>query len=285
MSQLPISIIVPCYNQAQYLDECLQSVLDQTYQSWECIIVNDGSEDHTEEIANNWTKKDPRFIYYRKENGGAASARNFGIEKAQGEWILPLDGDDYLSLDLLKNFIDRKKDHIIFSYFATQNFGEISQTFPATTFSYEQLLMKNFLTCSCFYKKEDWKKIKGYDENTNNGFEDWEFYIRLLQNIRDEQILIIPDSYLFYRIRQKSRSSEIYSTANKKDISEKYIVQKNILLYQKMFPSFIHILNENRSLKEMTRNLENKNKIVSNIKRNKLTKCLYNLIEILNKKP
>jgi glycosyltransferase involved in cell wall biosynthesis len=52
-----ISVIVPCYNQAQYLDECLQSVLDQTYQNWECIIVNDGSPDHTEEIAKKWVEK------------------------------------------------------------------------------------------------------------------------------------------------------------------------------------------------------------------------------------
>ena len=62
-----ISVIVPCYNQAQYLDECLQSVLDQTYQNWECIIVNDGSPDHTEEVAKKWTEKDPRFKYLKKE--------------------------------------------------------------------------------------------------------------------------------------------------------------------------------------------------------------------------
>ena len=89
-----ISVIVPCYNQAQYLDECLQSVLDQTYQNWECIIVNDGSPDNTEEIALQWTAKDPRFTYLKKENGGLSSARNAGIEVAQGEWIQFLDCDD-----------------------------------------------------------------------------------------------------------------------------------------------------------------------------------------------
>ena len=89
-----ISVVVPCYNQAQYLDECLQSVLNQTYQDWECIIVNDGSPDNTEEIAKNWVEKDTRFIYLSKENGGLSSARNAGIEIAKGEWILPLDADD-----------------------------------------------------------------------------------------------------------------------------------------------------------------------------------------------
>ena len=61
-----ISVIVPCYNQAQYLDECLQSVLEQTYQNWECIIVNDGSPDNTEEVVKKWTEKDPRFKYLKK---------------------------------------------------------------------------------------------------------------------------------------------------------------------------------------------------------------------------
>ena len=89
-----ISVIVPCYNQAQYLDECLQSVLEQTYQNWECIIVNDGSPDNTEEVVKKWTEKDPRFKYLKKENGGLSSARNAGIKAAEGEWILPLDADD-----------------------------------------------------------------------------------------------------------------------------------------------------------------------------------------------
>ncbi len=62
-----ISVIVPCYNQAEYLDECLHSILYQTYQNWECIIVNDGSPDNTEEIALKWVDKDIRFRYIKKE--------------------------------------------------------------------------------------------------------------------------------------------------------------------------------------------------------------------------
>ncbi|HAO28647.1 MAG TPA: glycosyltransferase family 2 protein, partial [Chryseobacterium indologenes] len=79
-----ISIIVPCYNQAIYLDECLQSVLDQTYGNWECIIVDDGSPDNTKEVTEKWIEKDNRFIYLHKENGGLSSARNAGIEAAKG---------------------------------------------------------------------------------------------------------------------------------------------------------------------------------------------------------
>lgn len=102
MSAPKVSIIVPCYNQAQYLNEALQSVLGQTYQNWECIIVNDGSPDHTEEIAKAWAAKDIRFIYLYKENGGVSSARNLGIEKAKGEYLQFLDSDDFLDKEKLE---------------------------------------------------------------------------------------------------------------------------------------------------------------------------------------
>lgn len=69
-----VSIIVPCFNQAQYLDECLQSVLNQTFKDWECIIVNDGSPDNTEEITQEWIKKDNRFKYIFITNSGVSNA-------------------------------------------------------------------------------------------------------------------------------------------------------------------------------------------------------------------
>lgn len=100
-----ISVIVPCYLQAEYLDECLQSVYDQTYSNWECIIVNDGSLDNTEEIAKRWLEKDNRFRYIYKENGGLSSARNAGIREAKGEWIQFLDSDDMIHKS---KFIDSK---------------------------------------------------------------------------------------------------------------------------------------------------------------------------------
>jgi hypothetical protein len=92
-----ISIIVPCFNQAQYLEEALQSVLEQTYLDWECIIVNDGSPDHADEIAQKWVAKDDRFKYVFQENGGLSSARNAGLDFATGDYIQFLDSDDILS--------------------------------------------------------------------------------------------------------------------------------------------------------------------------------------------
>lgn len=89
-----VSVIVPCYNQGKFLAETLDSVLRQTHLDWECIVVNDGSTDQTEEVALAWSKRDSRFRYAYKENGGLSSARNAGLALAQGDFLQFLDADD-----------------------------------------------------------------------------------------------------------------------------------------------------------------------------------------------
>mgnify|MGYP003290330313 CR=1 FL=1 len=91
-----VSIIIPCYNQAQFLPETLDSVLAQTYENWECIIVNDGSSDNTEEVALEYCKQDDRFVYLPKQNGGLSSARNAGLDAAKGDYVQFLDSDDII---------------------------------------------------------------------------------------------------------------------------------------------------------------------------------------------
>lgn len=92
-----VSIIIPTYNYGFVLNETLDSVLGQTYQNWECIIVDDGSTDNTPEIVKAYIEKDYRFLYFVQENGGVSLARNKGIELATGDFIQFLDGDDLLS--------------------------------------------------------------------------------------------------------------------------------------------------------------------------------------------
>lgn len=124
-----VSIIVPCYNQAQYLDEALQSVLDQTYQDWECILVNDGSSDTTEKIALEWCERDSRFIYFKKENGGLSSARNAGLRNAKGDYIQFLDSDDLLAAEKL---------------FLSAKLFEVDTTLDVVITDYNMLDSKNF---------------------------------------------------------------------------------------------------------------------------------------------
>ena len=97
-----ISVVIPAYNAGQFLDETLESVLSQTYENWECIIVNDGSTDNTESIAKKWCEKDSRFRLTNKENGGLSSARNWGIKESKAEYIAFLDADDILTPDSLE---------------------------------------------------------------------------------------------------------------------------------------------------------------------------------------
>lgn len=104
------SIIIPVYNVAPYLRECLDSVLAQTFTDWECLCVNDGSSDDSGAILDEYAQKDPRFRVFHKKNGGVSSARNLALDNVKGEWIGFLDGDDIYRLDLMekcKNAIKR----------------------------------------------------------------------------------------------------------------------------------------------------------------------------------
>lgn len=104
-----VSIIIACYNHAQYLERSVKSVLSQTFTDLECIIVNDGSPDNTHEVAESLTHLDSRVSYFFKENGGVASARNLGITKARGEWIQFLDDDDWIHEDKIRFQLEHLK--------------------------------------------------------------------------------------------------------------------------------------------------------------------------------
>lgn len=103
-----ISIIIPVYNVSKYLDKCLQSVVTQTYSNIQIILVNDGSTDNSGEICDKWKKEDNRIEVIHKKNGGLSSARNIGIEKAQGKYLMFVDSDDIVSdnlCELLHNLL------------------------------------------------------------------------------------------------------------------------------------------------------------------------------------
>ena len=89
-----ISVVIPTYNYAHFLGEAIDSILNQSYADWECIIIDDGSTDDTKEKVNEYIKSDPRIKYFFQTNGGLSSARNKGIELAKGNWIQLLDADD-----------------------------------------------------------------------------------------------------------------------------------------------------------------------------------------------
>ena len=101
-----VSIIIPIYKVEKYLDQCVQSIVDQTYRNIEIILVNDGSPDNCPAKCDEWAAKDERIIVVHKKNGGVSNARNAGIEIATGEWLLFIDSDDAISIYLVESLVN-----------------------------------------------------------------------------------------------------------------------------------------------------------------------------------
>ena len=106
-----ISIVVPLYNKEAAILSSLSSIQGQNYKEWECVIVDDGSTDASAKIVQDFIRDDTRFVYYYKQNGGPSSARNYGIDRANGDWIVFLDADDIFATDALSVFDDAIREH------------------------------------------------------------------------------------------------------------------------------------------------------------------------------
>lgn len=100
-----VTIIVPVYNVEKYLTCCIGSILSQSFKDFELLLIDDGSSDLSGEICDDYVEKDARIRVFHKENGGVSSARNLGLDNAQGEWICFIDSDDWVEVDFLKELI------------------------------------------------------------------------------------------------------------------------------------------------------------------------------------
>ena len=184
MSKPAVSVIVTCYNKAQYLPDALDSLLAQTFNNWECIIVNDGSIDHTEDVALDYAARDKRFIYLSQENQGVVAARNNGILKSEGEFILPLDGDDIIEKTFLEKSVEaiKKDDKIKIVCCRVEYFGEEQGEKILRPFSLSNMLIGNCMVNTSLFRREDYDRVGGYNPNMNIGWEDWDFWLSLLED-------------------------------------------------------------------------------------------------------
>ena len=245
-----ISVIIPVYNQVDFVDETLTSVNNQTFQDWECIIVNDGSTDLSEEKILKWVNKDVRFKYFKKENGGLASARNFGIEKANFNFVFPLDADDIITPNCIEQIVKviEKKSETDVVYFDTEFFGNKTGINILPNYTYKTLLTQNcFVACTVF-NKNIWQKCGGYDEQLKS-FEDWDFWIRSL----DEKSLVvkIPKVLFYYRKHEKESLTNRFKTEPGYYYSlYDYIYVKNKNIYDTHFGNPIIAFQENELLKQ-----------------------------------
>jgi glycosyltransferase involved in cell wall biosynthesis len=207
MDKVIVSIIVPAYNYANYIGECLDSVLAQTIKEWECIVIDNGSTDDTSDIVKAFAKKDSRIKYYFTSQKGVSLARNYAVSLSQGMYILPLDADDKIDSAYLAKALAIMDENPTISlvYCDAILFGSVNKKWILPEFNYRDLLIENSIFCSALYKKSDFISVNGYNINMVEGFEDWDFWIKLLAD--DKKVIKIQEQLFYYRIKENSRNS------------------------------------------------------------------------------
>ncbi|GGG53152.1 glycosyltransferase family 2 protein [Bizionia arctica] len=241
-----LSIIIPCFNSEATLEATLYSVLNQNYNDWEAIIVNDGSPDNLETIALNWTKKDERFKYYKKNNGGLGSARNFGIEKATGSYILPLDSDNKVRPEFAKEAVaimDAQKE-VGVVYGNSMYFGEKDGLWNVGAFDEYKILRSNYIDACAVVRKSLFDSIGGYEEDLpHQGHEDWDFWLSVMKT--EYRFHYLKEVTFDYRVSNNSMIKSFDKEMLEKNIN--FIKRKHYELYLKAYPN---LFNENTRLKK-----------------------------------
>lgn len=203
-----VSVIIPCFNDGTYIGEAVDSVLAQTYQDFEIIIVNDGSTDpRTNDILSNYSRPKTRVI--QTTNQGVARARNRAIEEASGEFILPLDADDRIKETYLEKAVKAldTAGNIGIVYCLAEFFGGETGPWQLPDFSLEGMLLGNLIFCSALFRRADWLQVGGYNPNMRYGFEDWDLWLSVIELNRE--VFRIPEILFSYRIKTVSRTTRM----------------------------------------------------------------------------
>ena len=224
---------MPCYNQARYIDEAIQSVIRQTYKDWELIIVDDGSTDDSFSIAKTYAQSDSRIKAFSQDNGGPSKARNNGVKRSSGKYIMFFDSDDRLAPQYLDRGVQYMTSHpecTVF-YSRLKRFGKMNDEVGIHFISYEQELCVSSLFLTCIIKRSDFVRIGGFDEQMK-GYEDWEMFIRLLYH--NDNVYQYPEIMFFYRWNMDPNSINLQAIKKSGEIME-YIYNKNKQIYDEVF--------------------------------------------------
>jgi glycosyltransferase involved in cell wall biosynthesis len=231
---LKFSIIIPCYKTEKTVIETLQSVSDQKYSNWEAIIVNDGSPDNLETLVLDYIKDDDRFKYFKKINGGLGTARNYGIEKSTGDFILPLDSDNMVNREFLTHAekLIAQDPTIDIIHGDAQRFGARRDYWKIGSFDLRRMHYENFIDACAIIKKSVFEDLGRYDvDMPYQGYEDWEFWLRC--GINNKRFHYLPLVTFDYRV---SSSSMIRSFTEEMSIQcTNYIANKHSKSYAHQF--------------------------------------------------
>lgn len=271
MKESLVSIIIPAYNEENFLEETLKSVYSQTYENWECLIIDDGSKDKTAEISKSWCSKYTRFQYIYKENGGVSSARNLGIEKCKGEFICFVDADDWIEENYIKDYLTHYSNEttLLIQDFYKDIAGnvELSQNYKNEILLLPENMVEflsNYLYTQGFPVNKFYSsyiiKTNGLKFKEHLSFcEDELFYFEYLRYIAAIQFL--PNANYHYRINADSLS-------NSKDFTRTFTYMKEVFkdypFFEKNCPDKKFIENYINQRKSAVFNLCFKNAIYQN---------------------
>lgn len=211
-----ISIIIPVYNSEKFLHKCVNSVLHQTFQDWELILVDDGSSDSSGRICDIFAQNNPKVRTIHKENGGVSSARNAGLDVAIGEYVMFVDSDDWIGPRLCQELVDgiRQSDIVIGGYkafFAKRQVEHVAKEnkvqFPEEFSTISVQLYENSLLNAPFSKlyRRSLIGTQRFDENTRLG-EDFLFNLEYLPKCR--YISTVPSSGYVYNVLNENSATK-----------------------------------------------------------------------------
>jgi glycosyltransferase involved in cell wall biosynthesis len=222
-----VSVIIPCFNLGAYLDEAVQSVLDQTYQDFEILIVDDGSTDHaTVRLIDDFIR--PKTTVFRTPNQKLAGARNFLIARARGEYLCALDADDKLHPRYFEKTVTVLDQNPATAFVSThlQMFGAETRVWPdVAKCDLAMLLCDDTVITPALVRRSAVLAVGGYDERMpHQGNEDWDLWISLVE--AGHQGVMLPEILFFYRRRPGSMCDECTRGQVHLDLIE-YLIRKH----------------------------------------------------------
>ena len=243
MNQNLLSIITPVYQVEQYLPQCLDSILAQTYPHWELILVDDGSKDQSGEICDEYAKKDGRIRVIHTENRGAGAARNTGFAHATGEYVVFVDSDDYISENMIERLYmtihKSKYDLVVCNFLRTYPDGknDFTTQFPDMEISGREVLahwktQKNYGLWTVPWSKIIRKSILDQVKFPEGKYFEDEFFSDQLF-LRCDRVRVIPDSLYVNRVRTSSTMNS-QKTRNYLDLIDAFQARIELYLEQSL---------------------------------------------------
>ena len=228
-----VSVIMPCYNDGQYIEEALYSLRAQTYLNWELIVIDDGSDEPETLRVLEQLEEMPYVRLLHTNHVRPAGARNAGIRAARGTYILPLDADDTIEPTYMEKAVRilNENPSVGVVYCRADLFGEQSGPWYLPDYSLRAMLQDNIVFVTSMFRREDWERVGGFNTNMHAGMEDYDFWLSILE--LDREVVQIPEVLFHYRIKPKSRTTGFQDSVEQ--IKETYhtLYRNHTALYEK----------------------------------------------------